>query len=101
MVSVGRTRGNGHELKHRKFPVNIRKNFFTVRATEHWCILPRAGVLDQTNSRSPFQPQPFSESVAGISSNERQLSAIHPTFTLLLLTVTRLYLIQVYLYTLQ
>ncbi|KFV82339.1 hypothetical protein N308_08555, partial [Struthio camelus australis] len=32
---------NGHELNHRKFRLNMRKNFFTVRVTEHWNRLPR------------------------------------------------------------
>ncbi|KFV75763.1 hypothetical protein N308_03338, partial [Struthio camelus australis] len=32
---------NGHKLKHRQFPLNIRKNFFTARVTEHWNRLPR------------------------------------------------------------
>ncbi|KFV84810.1 hypothetical protein N308_11140, partial [Struthio camelus australis] len=32
---------NGHKLKHRKFHLNMRKNFFTVRVTEHWNRLPR------------------------------------------------------------
>ena len=36
-VCGDRTRGNGHKLQHRKF----RKNFFTVRVTEHWNRLPR------------------------------------------------------------
>ncbi|KAK4824821.1 hypothetical protein QYF61_019671 [Mycteria americana] len=37
----GGERDNGHELKHRRVPLNIRKHSFTVRVTEHWHRLPR------------------------------------------------------------
>ena len=33
--------GNGHKPKHKKFRLNMRKNFFTLRVMEHWNKLPR------------------------------------------------------------
>jgi len=41
VVPSDRTRGNGHKLKHRKLHLNMTKNFFPLRVTEHWHRLPR------------------------------------------------------------
>ncbi|KFQ23985.1 hypothetical protein N331_04122, partial [Merops nubicus] len=39
---------NAHKLEHRKFHLNMRKNFFTVRVPEHWNRLPREVVDSPT-----------------------------------------------------
>jgi len=34
-------KGQWAQLKHREFRLNMRKNFFPLRVTEHWNRLPR------------------------------------------------------------
>ena len=45
VVSSNRTRDKGHKLKHKKFHLNTRKNFFPLRVMERWNRLPR-GVVE-------------------------------------------------------
>jgi len=45
VVPSDKMRGNGHKLKHGKFHLNMRKNFFTLRVMEHQKRLPR-GVVE-------------------------------------------------------
>jgi len=54
VVPSDRTRGNRHKLKHRKFQLTRRKNFFPLRVTEPWHKLPREVV--ESPSLEIFKP---------------------------------------------
>ncbi|GAB0183303.1 hypothetical protein GRJ2_000795600 [Grus japonensis] len=41
VMPSNRTRGNRCKREHTKFHLNMKKNFFTLRMTEHWNRLPR------------------------------------------------------------
>jgi len=40
-VFSARTGGDSHNLKHSRFPLNIRKHFSSVRVADHWHRLSR------------------------------------------------------------
>ena len=55
VVPSDRTRDNGHKLRHRKFRLNVRKNFFPLRVPEPRPRLPREAV--ESPSLEIFQPR--------------------------------------------
>jgi len=72
VVPSCRTRGNRHKLKNKKFQLNTRKNFFTLRVMEHWNRLRRGMVeppsLEKENSSGcgPVQPALGDPTLAGM-----------------------------------
>ena len=53
MLNSSTTRGNGKKLEQRKFHLNMRKNFFTLRVTEHWKRMPRE--VEESPSQEIFK----------------------------------------------
>jgi len=54
VVPSDRTRDNRHKLKHRKFQLNMRKNFFTFKVTKPWNRLSRD--IQNLPGQGPVQP---------------------------------------------
>ena len=73
VVPSNSTRGNGHKLKHRKFQLNMRKNFFTLRVMEPWnrqaaqrgCGVSFSGDIQDPPGQGPLQPALGDPALAG------------------------------------
>jgi len=71
VVPSNRTRGDGHKLKHRKFQLKMRKNFFPLRVTEPWnraqegCGVSFSGDIQDLPGQGPLQPAVGDSASAG------------------------------------
>lgn len=72
MVPSDRIQGNRQELKHRKFHLNMRENFCTLREGEPWNRLPReavgsyfSGDFQNLTGHHPVQPAVVEHALAG------------------------------------
>lgn len=72
-VPSDRIRGTRHKLKHRKFPLNMEKNYFTLRVMGNWNRLPREVVESPLEILKTHQPVTCSRAAGAMQGTE-----LHP-----------------------
>jgi len=81
VVPSDRTRGKGYKPKHRKFHLNMRKNFFPLReAAQGGCGFSFSGDIQGCPGQGPVQPALGDPALArGVGLDDSQRSLPTPT----------------------